>query len=198
MSGYKGCGWRHGELSLLYSTLAYILAGFSYSGGGWAPTAPWLGTRRRENSGLLLGHQCDVIFLPCLYSYAVCCECCKCMLLLVFLSLLLVSEMTASCLANDSVSLDVVILNMGSWDTCEPPQPQAHFPRQVFMTGVAVQQPMEDNGPVKDVSPRDWPESQESLACSKLGWRMSQPKESFTAPIALSFKQGWLELRTAI
>lgn len=58
------------------------------------------------------------------------------------------------------------------------------------MTGVALQQPVEDNSSVKDISPRGWRENQECLACSKLGERLSQPKGSSRAPIALSFKPG--------
>lgn len=79
---------------------------------------------------------------------------------------------------------------LGSWNACEPPEPQACFSGQVLVTGVALQQPVEDNSSVKDISPRGWRENQECLACSKLGERLSQPKGSSRAPIALSFKPG--------
>lgn len=62
--------------------------------------------------------------------------------------------------------------------------------REGLVTGVAIQQPTEDNSPGKILSSRVCPANQESLACSKLRQGMSQSKGSYTAPIALSFKPG--------
>lgn len=64
------------------------------------------------------------------------------------------------------------------------------FLRAGLVTGISVQQSMEDNSPGKVIFSRDCPANQESLACSKLRQRISQPKRSYTAPIALSFKPG--------
>lgn len=64
------------------------------------------------------------------------------------------------------------------------------FLRAGLVTGIAVQQPMEDKSAGEILSFRVYPANQESLACSKLTQGMSQSKGNYTAPIALSFKPG--------
>lgn len=64
------------------------------------------------------------------------------------------------------------------------------FLRAGLVTGIAVQQPMEDKSAGEILSFGVCPANQESLACSKLRQGMSQSKGNSTAPIALSFKPG--------
>lgn len=61
---------------------------------------------------------------------------------------------------------------LGSWDIHEPPELQGHSSGQVLLTGLAMQQTLEDNSLVKDTAPKDTapracPASWESLACSR-------------------------------